>query len=39
MRSKYGKRSFSCLDTRERTKEKVKAGEKMAENFAPGGNK
>ncbi len=27
-------RSFSCLDTRERTKEKVKAGEKMAENFS-----
>ena len=26
-------RSFSCLNTRERTKEKVKAGEKMAENF------
>ncbi len=27
-------RSFSCLDTRERTKEKVKAGEKMANNFS-----
>ncbi len=27
-------RSFSCLDTRGRTKEKVKAGEKMANNFS-----
>ena len=27
-------RSFSCLDTRERTKEKVKAGGKMPENFS-----
>ena len=27
-------RSFLCLDTKERTKGKVKAGEKMAENFS-----
>ncbi len=26
-------RSFFCLDTKERTKEKIKAGEKMAKNF------
>ena len=27
-------RSFFCLDTKERTKEKIKAGEKMAGNFS-----
>ena len=26
--------SFFCLDTKERTKEKIKAGGKMAENFS-----
>ena len=31
--SAFEERSFSCLDTRERTKEKVKAGEKTAKNF------
>ncbi len=31
--STYLQRSFFCLDTKERTKEKIKAGEKTAKNF------
>ena len=33
-KSSFEKSSFSCLNTRERTKEKVKAREKMAKNFS-----
>jgi hypothetical protein len=31
--SSFEKRSFLCLDTNERTKGKIKAGEKIAKNF------
>jgi hypothetical protein len=33
-RSSFQKRSFSCLGTRERTQEKVKAGKRMANHFS-----